>query len=168
VESLQSHFILTMSHWSSGLPICFLSQGTQVQIPRGVLLWNRDFPISIVSLPWYPDVIDHCGLVWGEPHPEPSLGPPADNVIIPLDLTQLSCPGFTLAAGLPSGFSTDRVGCWGKPYGEPAISLHSHHVSLVQWTTGLLPITRDPGSDPQETEILLLALSRYTVFLSAG
>ncbi len=28
VESLQSHFILTMSHWSSGLPVCFLSQGT--------------------------------------------------------------------------------------------------------------------------------------------
>ncbi len=27
VESLQSHFILTMSHWSSGLPICFPSQG---------------------------------------------------------------------------------------------------------------------------------------------
>jgi hypothetical protein len=35
VESLQSHFIPTMSHWSSGLPICFPSQGTQVQIPRG-------------------------------------------------------------------------------------------------------------------------------------
>jgi hypothetical protein len=25
VESLQSHFILTMSHWSSGLPVCFPS-----------------------------------------------------------------------------------------------------------------------------------------------
>ncbi len=33
--------------------------------------------------------------------------------------------------------------------GEPAISLHSHHVSLVQWTTCLLPVTRDPGSNPQ-------------------
>jgi hypothetical protein len=32
--------------------------------------------------------------------------------------------------------------------GEPAISLHSHHVSLVQWTTHLLIITRDPGSNP--------------------
>jgi hypothetical protein len=29
--------------------------------------------------------------------------------------------------------------------GEPAISLYSHHVSLVQWTT-LLPVTRDPDS----------------------
>jgi hypothetical protein len=38
VESLQSHIILTMSHWSSGLPVCFPPQGTQVQIPRGVLM----------------------------------------------------------------------------------------------------------------------------------
>jgi hypothetical protein len=30
--------------------------------------------------------------------------------------------------------------------GEPAISLHSHHVSLVRWTTRLLPVMRDPGS----------------------
>ncbi len=37
VESLQSHFILTMSHWSSGLPVCYPPQGTQVQIPRGYL-----------------------------------------------------------------------------------------------------------------------------------
>jgi hypothetical protein len=28
----------------------------------------------------------------------------------------------------------------GEPCGEPAISLHSHHVSLVQWTTRLLPV----------------------------
>ncbi len=33
--------------------------------------------------------------------------------------------------------------------GEPAISLHSHHVSLVQWTTCLLLVARDPGSNPQ-------------------
>ncbi len=32
--------------------------------------------------------------------------------------------------------------------GEPAISLHSHYVSLVQWTTRLLPVTRDLGSNP--------------------
>ncbi len=37
----------------------------------------------------------------------------------------------------------------GRLCGEPAISLHSHHVSLVQWTTCLLPVTRDPGSNPQ-------------------
>jgi hypothetical protein len=32
--------------------------------------------------------------------------------------------------------------------GEPAISHDSHHVSLVQWTTCLLPATRDTGSNP--------------------
>ncbi len=48
VESLQSPFIHTMCHWSSGLPVCFPSQGTWVQIPRGVLMWNRDSPVSVV------------------------------------------------------------------------------------------------------------------------
>ncbi len=56
VESLQSHFILTMSHWSSGLPVCFLSQGTQVQIPwgdlceTGILLLVMSCYIPIVSV----------------------------------------------------------------------------------------------------------------------
>ncbi len=59
-----------------------------------------------------PDMIDHCGLVWGGLRPEPSLGHCADNVIIPLDLTQLFCPGFTLAAGPPSSFTTDIVSYW--------------------------------------------------------
>jgi hypothetical protein len=52
VESLQSHFILIMYHWSSGLPVCFLFKGTQVQIPWGVLKRNRDSPVSVVSLHW--------------------------------------------------------------------------------------------------------------------
>jgi hypothetical protein len=52
VESLQSHFILTMSHWSSGLPVCFPPQGTRVQIPWGVIVWNRDSLVSIASLHW--------------------------------------------------------------------------------------------------------------------
>jgi hypothetical protein len=50
VKSLQSHFILTLSHWSSGLPISFPSQGTRVQNPMGVLMWNRDSPVSDVLL----------------------------------------------------------------------------------------------------------------------
>jgi hypothetical protein len=67
--------------------------------------------------------------------PKPSLGPHADNVIIPLDLTQLSCPGFTLAAGLPSSFTTDGVGCWG---GSPVESLQSHFIlTMSHWSSGL-------------------------------
>jgi hypothetical protein len=54
VESLQFHFILTMSHWSSGLPVCFPSQGTRVQIPWVVLMWNLDSPVSAVPLHWWP------------------------------------------------------------------------------------------------------------------
>jgi hypothetical protein len=49
--------------------------------------------------------------------------------------------------------------------GEPAISLHSYTVPLVQWSPRLLPVMRDPGSIPRgylcETGILLLALSSY-------
>jgi hypothetical protein len=67
--------------------------------PRGVLMWNRDSPDSVISLHWSP--------------PKPSLGCCADNVIIPVDLTQLFCPSFILAGGPPSSFTTDIVGCWG-------------------------------------------------------
>ncbi len=42
-------------------------------------------------------------------------------MIILLDLKQLFCPGFTLAAGPSSGFTIDIVGCWG---GSPVESLH--------------------------------------------
>ncbi len=151
VESLQSHFILTMSHWSSGLPpVASRHKGPGFKSPGGYLC---ETGILLLALSCYigdPDVIDHfCGLVWGRLCPEPSLGPRDDNVIIPLDLTQLFCPGFTLAAGLPSSFTTDGVDAGGEPCRESAISLHSHHVSLVQWTTHLLLVTRDPGSNPQ-------------------
>ncbi len=103
-----------MSHWSSGLPVCFLSQGTQVQNPCEDLCETGILLLALSRYIGDPNVIDNfCGLVWGGLHPEPSLGPRADNVIIPLDLTQLFCPGFTLTAGPPSCFTTNGVGCWG-------------------------------------------------------
>ncbi len=52
VESLQSYCIHIQFHWSSGSPVCFPSWGTRVLIPRGVLMWNRDSPVSVVSLHW--------------------------------------------------------------------------------------------------------------------
>ncbi len=143
-------------------------KGLRFKSPGGVLMWNRDSPVSVVSLHWWPP---RDWSSTGLRSQQLSLGPRADNVTVPLDLTQLSCPSFLLAAGLPSGFTTDGVGCWGggEPCGEPAISHDSHHVSLVQWTTCLLPATRDSGSNPLggylcETGILLLALSRYRHF----
>jgi hypothetical protein len=65
--------------------------------------------ILLFALSFYigdPEVIDRCGLIGGRLRLELSLGRCTDNVIIPLDLTQLSSPGFTLAAGPPSGFTT--------------------------------------------------------------
>jgi hypothetical protein len=46
--SLQSHFILTLSHWSSGLPVCFPSQGTRVQNPWGDLLCETRILLLVV------------------------------------------------------------------------------------------------------------------------
>ncbi len=133
MESLQSHFILTMSHWSCGRPICFPSRGTRVQIPRGVLMWNRNSPVSVVSLHWWTQCdSDHwlcCPSMGASLGSVPTMCKPAaslpfsgcftrlcvDNVwanLINL-ITQLFCPGFTLAAGLPSSFPNDRVGCLG-------------------------------------------------------
>jgi hypothetical protein len=112
VESLQSHFHLTMHVSLVQWTTCLLPV-TQVQIPWGYLCETGILLLAMSRYIGDPDVIDPCGLIWGGPRPEPSLGPRANNVIIPLDLTQLSCPGFMLAAGLPSGFTTNRVGCWG-------------------------------------------------------
>ncbi len=138
-----------MSHRSSELPVCFPSQGTRVQNLWGDLCETGIFLLALSRYIGDPDVIDHfCDLVWGGLRPEPSLGPRADNVIIPLDQTQLFCPGFMLAAVPPSGFTTTELAAGGEPYEKPAISLHSHHVSLVQWTTHLLPVTRYLGSKP--------------------
>jgi hypothetical protein len=82
---------------------------------------------------------------------------PVTHIIIIITLI----PALTYT---PLSASTTHVEKW--YCGEPAISLHSHHVSLVQWTTRLLPVTRGPGFKSPggylcETGILLLALSRY-------
>ncbi len=93
-------------------PFDSLHMGPRVLIPRE---YSCETGILLLALSRYicgPDLIYHCGLVWDRLCPEPSLAGHANNVIIPLDLIQLFCPGFTLAAGPPSGFTTDRVGCW--------------------------------------------------------
>jgi hypothetical protein len=87
--------------------------GPGFKSPGGYLCKTRILLLALSCYIGDPDMIDHCGLIWGGPSPEPYLGPHADNVIIPLDLTQLSCPGFTLAAGLPFSFTTDGVSWWG-------------------------------------------------------
>jgi hypothetical protein len=88
-------------------------------------------------------------------------------VIIPLDITQLFCPGFTLAAGPPSGFTTDIVGCWGGALWR-ACNLTAFTPCLTGPVDYLLAYCHEgpAGSIPRgylcETGIPLLALSHYT------
>jgi hypothetical protein len=98
----------------------------------GVLMWNWDFPVSNVLLHWWP----RCDWsLW------PCLRQASSQTVTRPSCRQLFCPGFTLTAGPPSGFTTYKVRCWGETCGELAIS-------LVQWVTCLLPVVRDLGSTP--------------------
>ncbi len=102
MESLHS-CIVPLVQWSTRLLPILRNPDS---IPRGYLCETGILLLALSRYIGDPDVIDHCGLVWGGLHPEPSLGCHADNVIIPLDLTQLFCPSFTLTAGPSSGFTT--------------------------------------------------------------
>jgi hypothetical protein len=111
-----------------------------------------------------PVLIDHCDLVWGGLCPEPSLGLRTDNVIIPLDLTQLFRPSFTLAAGPPSSFTTDIVGCWGEALWRACIHTQFHGPSgppicFPSWGSRV----QSPGGYLRETGILLLVLSSFKI-----
>ncbi len=125
VESLQSHMILTMSHCSSGLTCLLPATRVTGSNPLGGLMWNRDSPVSIVSLHWWP------WRNWSSTGLRPkqlSLGPRADNVTVPLDFTQLFCPGFTLAAG----HNRRSQLLWGSPME----SLQSHLIlTMSYWST---------------------------------
>ncbi len=160
-----------MSHWSSGLPVCFPSQGPRFKSPGGYLCETGILLLALSHNIGDPDVIDHhCSLVWGGLHPKLSLGPHADNVIIPLDLTQLFCPGFTLAAGPPSSFTTDGVSCWGRALWR-ACNLASFSPCLTGPVDYLFashhkrPRFKSSGGYLCETRILLLGLSRYNPIL---
>ncbi len=165
MESLQSHCTHTQS---SGRTLCFPSRATWVQSPVGYFC---DSEILLLALSRYigdPIVINHCGLIWGGLRPELSLGRRANNVIIPLDLTQLFCPGFTLAAGPPSGFTANIISCWGGSLWSACNLTAFTHSLTGPVGQPLLPVMRDPGSIPMggylcETGILLIVLSRYTV-----
>jgi hypothetical protein len=144
-------------------------KGPRIKSPGEYLCETRILLLALSRYIGDLDVIDHHGLIWGGLWPEPSPGPHADNVIIPLDLTQLSSPGFTLATGLPSGFTTDGVGCWGGALWR-ACNLSSFLPCLTGPVDYLFashhkgPRFKSPGGYLCETRILLLALSRYRGF----
>jgi hypothetical protein len=111
MKSLRSNCIHAQFHWSNGSTRLLPVMRDSGSIPRGVFMWKRDSPVSVVLLHWWPQ---RDWSLWPRLRRVLSLGHRVDNVIIPLDLTQIFCSGFTLAAGPPSGFTTDIVGCWGE------------------------------------------------------
>ncbi len=161
--SLHSHHV-SLVQWTTRLLPVMRDPGS---IPGGYLCETGILLLALSRYIGDPNVIDHfCGLVWGGLRPEPSLGRRADNVIIPLDLTQLFCPCFTLATGPPSSFTTDIVSCWGGTLWR-ACNL----TAFTPCLTGPVDYPfasryEEPGFNPQsETGILLLALSRYTILI---
>jgi hypothetical protein len=79
-------------------------------IPRGVHMWNRDYPVNIVLLHWWSG---RDWLLW------PCLRRASSRIITRQscqqcdNLTWSHTAGFTLSAGSSSSFITDIVGCWG-------------------------------------------------------
>ncbi len=182
VESLQSHNIHTMSHWSRGLPARFLSWGTRVQSPGGggVLMLNRDSPVGLVSLYWWSHMIWSLASL---PFSGCFTRLSADNV----KSQQLRCP----SVGASLGFAPTMCKLtWSHTAllsrflaaqptelaagGSSVESLQSHHIhNMSHWSSGLpvcFPLwgtrVQTPGVYLCETGILLLALSRYKRLIS--
>ncbi len=163
-----------MSHWSSGLPVCFPSQGTQVQISRGVLMWNWDSPVRVVSLHWWPR--RDWSFLW------PRLRQASSRTITRPSCRQCDnptwshtafCPGFTLCRS-PFWLHNRQSRLLG---GSPVESLQSHCIlTMSHWSSGLPdylfaschkgPRFKSPGGYLCETRILLLALSHYNNLFS--
>jgi hypothetical protein len=145
-------YTVSLVQWVNPLLTVMRDPGS---IPRGYFCGTRILLLALSCYIGDPDVIDHYGLVWGGLHPEPSLGRHADNVIIPLDLTRLFCPGFTLATGSPS-----------RSHVESLKSHYSHTQS--HWSSGSTLCSpswwtrvQSPGGYLCGTGIFLLVLSRY-------
>jgi hypothetical protein len=132
-----------MSHWSSGLPVFFPSQGTQgprtqVQSPGGYE-YLCETGILLFAVSCYngdPYVIDQfCGLVCSGLHPESLLGHHANNVIIPLDLTQALLSWFHARCRSSFRLHNQRSPLLG---GNPVESLQSHFIlTMSHWSSGL-------------------------------
>ncbi len=144
MESLQSHCVHTvlLVQWSTHLLPVMRDPGS---IPRGVLMWNRDSPVSDVSLHWWPL---HDWSLWPclrRASSQLSLGRQCDNPnwshIALLSRFQARCRSSYRLHNRHSRL----LG------GSPVESLQSHcihTVPLVQWSTHLLTVMRDPGSSP--------------------
>ncbi len=100
--------LTAFTHSSTGPVVHLFASRPEGSIPGGYLC-ETGIPVSIVSLHWGPR---HDWSLW--PRLRRALSRTVTRSLCQqCDLTQLFCPGFTLAAGLPSNFTTDIVACWG-------------------------------------------------------
>jgi hypothetical protein len=107
--SLHSYTV-PLVQWSTCLLPVMRDPGS---IPRGVFMWNWDSPVSITSLHWWscrdwslwPRLQRALSRTITRPSWQQCDNPTWSH-------TQLFCPGFPLAGGPPSGFTTNIVSCW--------------------------------------------------------
>ncbi len=145
MESLQSHMILTMSHWSSGLTCLLPVTRVTGSNPLGGLMWNRDS--LLLALSRYigdPHMIDH----------QQGFTPPT--------VTRPSCRQFDSPTWSHTAFLSRFHDCYKSPFrlhnrpsrllgGSPVESLQSHMIlTMSHWSSGLtclLPVTRVTSSN---------------------
>ncbi len=145
VESLQSHMILTMSHWSSGLTCLLPATRVTGSNPLGGLMWNRDSPVSLSRYIGDPNVIDH----------QQGFAPPT--------VTRPSCrqchsPTWSHTAFLFQFHARCRSPFWLHNRRNRLLggNCHYHLYSMMQSSTIKL------------TQLLLLILIQYTCTLCIG
>ncbi len=167
-----------MFHWSRGSTLCFSLWGTRVQSPVGYFCETRIPLLALSRRNWWP---------WRDWSLWPRLRRASSWTITRPSCRQCDNPTWSHRALLSRFHAVCRSSLrlhnrhgrllgGGEPYWEPATSLRSYHVSLVQWVNPLLPVMRDLGSIPRrgtyryvyETRILLLALSRYSTHFTWG
>ncbi len=153
--SLHSHHV-SLVQWTTRLLPIMRGPGS---IPGGVLMWNRDSPVSVVLLHLWPQ---RDWSLW--PHTRPCWQ--CDNPTWSLTALLSRFPAHCRSS---FRLQTDIVGCWGTP----VESLQSHCIhTMSQWSSGLPICFPSWGARVQslgeylcETGILLLALCRYMVIL---
>ncbi len=163
--SLHSHHVSLVQWTTRLLPVT----RPRVQIPWGVLMWNRNSPVCVVSLYWWP---------WRDWSLWPHLRCALSRTVTRPSCRQCDNPNwshtaflsrFHVAADLSSGFTTDGVSCWG---GGGTLWKACNLTSFSPCLTGPVdylfaschkgPEFKSPEGYLCETGILLLALSRYS------
>jgi hypothetical protein len=159
--SLHSHTV-PLVQWSTCLLPVMRDPGSN---PWGVLMWNQDSPVSIISLHWGPRrdwSLWPC--LWrasSQTVTRPSYHNPTWSHTALLSR-------FTLAAGPPSGFTTNIVGCWGGALWSACNLTAFTHSSTGPVVHPFASRQEGPSINPQggyscETGILMLALSHYNM-----